>query len=247
MTNEIKEAHNDLEFAVPTRSDEKDKDNLRFVMLSEMGENEKEEFRQKVERSKGTIQVWIHIHYMEHTGMNDPNKESLMEYRYLRDRVISSSTEAMPIVSFIEAPPRFEDEIEKHRFLYSKLTRGQIYVVPTFQTTSVPCIVDRDDTWVKYHKTEVENWDLVGGIFAELGVRKIIMRGGYLGFNDVPQEELSLAMDIYSDIKKLDKSKPVSLPTMCLGNAIVQLRARGFEILPSRVTFPKTIKKEKVK
>ena len=241
MTDKIIEAHRDLEFVVPTRSVEKDKDNLRFVMLSEMNEEEKEEFRKKVERSNGTIQVWIHIHYMEHTGLNDPNKDDLLKYRYLRNRAIASSTEEMPIVTFIEAPPGFEDEIETHRLLYSKLTRGLIYVVPTFQTNSVPCIVDKDDTWVKYHKTEVENWDIVGGIFAELGVRKIIMRGGYLDFNDVPQEELSLAMDIYSDIKELDKSKPVNLPIMCLGNAIVQLRARGFEILPSRVTFPKRI------
>ncbi|OGC56990.1 hypothetical protein A3H26_04075 [candidate division WWE3 bacterium RIFCSPLOWO2_12_FULL_36_10] len=241
MTNEIKEAHHDLEFAVPTSSDEKDKDNLRFVMLSEMGEKEKEEFRQKVERSKGTIQVWIHIHYMEHTEINDPNKESLLEYRYLRDRVISSSTEAMPIVSFIETPPGFEDEVEQNRLVYSKLTQGLIYVVPTFQGTSVPCIVDRDDTWAKYHKTEVDNWDVVGGIFAELGVKKIIIRGRNLDFREVESENFTLAQDIYSQIERLDTTSAISIPDQCLGNAIVQLKARGFEILPSRVTFPKRI------
>jgi len=240
MTNQLQETRNDLEFILPTRPAEKDNETLRFVMLSEMAEREKEEFRQKVERSQGTIQVWIHTHYSEDFGPESPN-ENLRNYKYLRNKAISSSTGEMPIVTFIETPPGFEDEIEKYRLVYSKLTNGLIYIVPTFQGTSVPCILDRDDIAVRNHKTEVENWDIVGGILAKLGVKKIIIRGRNLDFSEIKPEDFTLAQDIYSKIEDLDTSKPVRIPDQCLGNAIIQLKARGFEILPSRVTFPKKI------
>lgn len=247
MTDKTLEAQQDIEIALPNHSVEKDRDTLRFVMLSEMSVKEKDEFRQKVERSNGTIQVWIHTHFAEGGELDFEYEGALREYKQLRDSAISSSAEIMPIVTFIEAPPGLEDEVEKYRLLYSKLTSGLIYVVPTFQGTSVPCLVDIDDIWVRYHKTEVENWDIVGGIFAELGVKKIIIRGRNLDFREVKPENFTLAQDIYSQSLGLDTSMEAVLPDLCLGNAIVQLKARGFDILPSRVTFPKRVKREKVK
>ncbi|RJR26470.1 hypothetical protein C4561_04940 [candidate division WWE3 bacterium] len=203
-----------------------------------MDEEDQFDFRRKVVGSNGTVQIWIHSHYNE-TGDTSPKSE---EYKQIRDKALSSiNPENIPVLSFIEAPPGFEWNIDEYGKMYSKLMKGKVYVIPTFQDTSVPCIENTEDLFVRKHETEIKNWDILGSKLAQMGVTKVIVRGRNFEYATKPIEKMSLAEDIYAENNKLS-GDTVTVPDKCAGNAVVQLSARGFEILSTRVTYPEKLK-----
>lgn len=223
---------------LPTKNTEKKFGDLVLSSFENMNAEQENRFKELVERSNGTVQIWIHSHYDEETD----SSIAAEDYKIQRDKALATTnTNAMPIISFIETPLGDEVNIDTYGETYSKLMKGHIYYVPTFQDTSVPYILNKQDMLVTQHATEVENWDYIGGKLATLGVTKVIIRGRNFEYVDVPKERFTLAQDIYAEKNEID-GDILSLPDKCAGSAVVQLEARGFNILKTKVTYPEQIK-----
>ena len=217
---------------------EKRFNDLELISFFDMSPEKEEVFRELVKKSEGTVQIWIHTHYDENTD----NSPEALKYKELRDKAIAASnSDAMPIISFIETPMGYEDYIDAYGNAYSKLMKGTVFVVPTFQDTSVPYILNKEDVFVSKHETEVLNWDLLGSKLVDLGVKKVIIRGRNFEYSQVDPETMTLAQDIYTEKNQLSGAKP-SIPDKCAGDAVVQLDARGLTVLKTKVTYPEQLK-----
>src|SRR5687768_17369240 len=88
---------------------------LEFVPLVGMEAQEENAFKEKLAKSQGVIQVWVHTHYDENVVAASGQEKPLAEYKHMRDLSLRTNTEVMPVVAFIEAPPGFELELERYR------------------------------------------------------------------------------------------------------------------------------------
>ena len=174
------------------------------------------------------------------------------QYQKDRARFIQQGLKgSMPVIAFIDANPRVpgsDEIIEDYQVYYSDLHEsdkpGELLFIRTFQGAAVPCLTHQDDYAILNEDTRIDNWNELGAFFAELGVQKIILRGRNLAFEEKDSERLDTAYTLYlnkhPELKDDPEQKRIPLPSRCVGDALVNLEVRGFDVKLSRLTYPET-------
>lgn len=229
---------------------------LRMRNLMELSESELEKLKTEIRACRETAQIWVHSHTGENLEPAEGKEEEYQLYISGRERMLKLLPKAkMPIIVLIESNP-IEDqasiEIKNYQNIYSKYCiEGQktVYYVRTFKGAGVPALVDCEDKTFSNPETIDKNWDLVASKLKEIGAKNIIVRGRFLSesssatveefneyFPEFKKEYLVRHPEIVKPISPSSSISHVHIPNGCVGNTIVNLDIRGFNIRPSKVT-----------
>lgn len=179
--------------------------------IMHLAEQEKEELKDALVRTNGSIQFWIH-------GPFNPNQRCYPPVnRYMTDfeDLVAKSSERMPAVTFIESPlvsdPKGMKLIQGIEYYTSIKSRPLLYYIRTYDNDPTPSLTQE----VRRPRMET-NWDLFTQVLKEFGVKSVIVSGKHY------------------------EEEPVVDPYFrgCVGYTVDSLEKRGIRCFQSVVTFP---------
>jgi len=209
--------------------------------------------KESIQKNNGTVQLLVHTHYEEQLNEHDPDDPNglyLDQYKHDRDRLLDTySNKSMPVITMVNSQPNLEeptnDTLNDYKDWYGKhmgaTSPGTIYYIRTYQSSSTPAFKN-DSDFMPTPESRKKNWDILALKLRSLGINKIIIRGRNYKSGKKDLENLTRHTDqhfAHTHPENVDKQGQVDIPNKCVGLAIVELEARGFDLPPSRIRYPK--------
>ena len=209
--------------------------------FSDIDSQEKQKLRDKIQESGGTMQIWVHSHFEEETPafFEDLNNE----YKEKRAQAIQTGLSSpLPNLALIETAitkgqaidtSETQKAVERYKKYYGGIAKtGTMYFMETYSNDPTPIGTESP-------------WDSLANELKEVGVEKIIVRGKNLSIRRVSTEDVGKLKDeekkyIETTPEITDSEAKVAfVPQNCVGETMVNLKSRGFEILTTDLTYPR--------
>lgn len=217
------------------------KTSFEMKKFTNLTPQEKQELREKVQKSDGTMQIWVHSHFEEETPGFFEDLDN--EYKEKRAQAVQAGLSSpLPNLALIETTITKGQTIDvgekqkatdRYKEYYSGISKtGTMYYMETYSNDPTPA--------------ETGNpWNSLADNLKELGVNKIIIRGKNLSIRRVSLENMD---GITDEEKKFIETTPeitdseakiAFVPQNCVGETMVHLKTRGFKILTTDLTYPR--------
>lgn len=165
----------------------------RILDFLELSENQEELLKERIEKNKGLIRVFIHPYYEDDKNWKENPKriKKLKSINSAIQRILSLSDEETPPVLFFEEQgkiPILKDKIKSLKSLQNKT-----YIVPTYPDSSEPKLTPKDFSPDKEKREPEESWKTVVDKLKAFRIKKILISGMelHIGRGDrVPKGEL---------------------------------------------------------
>ncbi|HLL60825.1 MAG TPA: hypothetical protein VK338_03845 [Candidatus Nitrosocosmicus sp.] len=202
--------------------------------------DEAEKLQNEVSNSHGTVQLWVHTHFLDdhHSGSAIHESQDGLEYMDTRKKVIEkASTGKLPVIALLEGD---EEDIDRYQEYYSFLNPNlHLYFIRTDEDNPTPVTGE--------NITQQTRWNVFSETLKKYGITKAILLGRELYHTTPFKPDIISSMNENKDeVKKFIENNPefiqengeVVLPLGCVGTTAMQLSIRGIKIKISKVTYP---------
>lgn len=218
---------------------------INLISLYRLSEIERRSFIERLSKTNGTCQAWIHTHHRENEEViiknghsrvgviEEKRKLDIVVYRKKRSIMIKKTVSSnMPIIAFIPFDgndSNLQEQLEKYKKYYeaeidNSNQPNDIYYVPTFENDALPCTSEmsrrqnRDFGLPTEGETITEEWNSLSKILKNLHVNKLIMSGAFY--------------------EKGADSLTGNLPRGCVNEAEQKLKKLGFQVIVTNIVSP---------
>jgi len=179
--------------------------------IMRLAEQEKEELKEALMGSSGTVQFWIHAPFNPNQRCYPPVNSYMTDL----EKLVEKSSGRIPAIAFIESPlvsdPKGMKLVQGIEYYTNIKSRPLLYYIRTYDNDPTPSLTQD----VRSPRMEA-NWDIFVQTLREFGVKRAIVSGKHY--------EHGLVVNPYF--------------SGCVGYAIDACEKRGIKCFQSVVTFP---------